>query len=113
MGKRFMAKTTPKGTAKHEGGSMEISPYARKFPRLAKSGKDDYGSMLNSYESTIKQVIAKLQQEPRLSLFCWAQLSSGGAQKACQGKGDASTHWGDSYTRLWRLPTYFYVGAPI
>lgn len=93
-------------------GAEGLSPFAKKLPRLARNGKDDFDDMLPTYEATIKQIITTLQADPRLSLVVGAQLSNGGTQRATDNKTDA-LKWDDSYTKLWRLPKYFFVAVMI
>ena len=93
-------------------GSCDISSYAAKLPKLKRTGDGQYDGMLATYEVTIQQCTTKLQEEPHLSLVCWAQLSSGGAQRAVAGKGSVvADKWDDSYTRIFRLPKYFWVAV--
>ena len=86
-----------------------LTPYAAKIPKLAKSGSRDFDALLPTYEATIKKIIAKLQMEPQHSLGVWAQLSMGILAEATKGKN--SEYWDDSYTRVWRLPKYFFVAV--
>lgn len=111
MGKRpFGVVSTASGGKTTD---FPISAYANKLPRLCKTGSPDADAMLPTYEKTIKQTITKLQAEPHLSLGVWAQLSSGTLAKAVDGKCNDDDLWDDSYTKIWRLPKYFFVAVMI
>lgn len=89
--------------------SIALTPYARKFPKLGKTGVRETDALLPTFEATIRKIISKLQEKPQDSLGVWAQLSTGTLAQGTKDKN--GEFWDDNYTKMWRLPKYFFVGV--
>lgn len=56
---------------------IELSPYAKRMPKILKTGSAATDAMIPTFEATIKNTISWLQDHPEDSFVVWAQLSTG------------------------------------